>query len=208
MIIIGVAFVVGVIVGILFIVLCTEKLEPKTLPTPKADSRIRDLSRLPPQSMFHGGAEEMTIPVQQPDVYKELVKSVQWEAEYNQFPDMDFFTIDLYDPEKLIIGRRYKIGDLVNNQIVIEVDGSVVKMLPPRQALAHLVGLIEREEIRKAEERKHGILSGIIGKQEVVPDSSELVALRAVKDTVDQHIVREVASPRPLPRGQLNTVNY
>ena len=77
-----------------------------------------------------------------------LVGKIKWAAEYDEFAGMNFFTIDLNDPTKVLVGRHHEIGDMIGDQMVVHREGLQVRLMPTHEALIYLA-----EEAAKAHEQ-------------------------------------------------------
>jgi hypothetical protein len=157
-IVFSLVFMLGLIVGMgglsLLAFIKVPRLEsPADHQQTAVQTGNRDLGRLPVHSRFHGGSAEQIIRLPYKAYMERLLKDLGWEAEYAGFEGMDFFTYDLQDPERVIVGRRYKIGEFVGDQMVVATDGIVANLMPPAKAMAFLNAQIQEAE-QKAQSTK------------------------------------------------------
>jgi hypothetical protein len=119
-------------------------------------STQRDATKVPIQSNYHGGSVEKYVMM--PELREgidRLVGKIKWAAEYDEFVGMNFFTIDLTNPTKVLVGRHHEIGDMVGDQMVVHREGLQVRLMPTHEALIYL-----SEEVVKTKEqlKKNGVL--------------------------------------------------
>jgi hypothetical protein len=145
----------GLLIGIFFgaggLALVAHYMASKT-----PISTQRDATKVPVQSNYHGGSVEKYIMM--PELREgidRLVSKIKWTAEYDEFVGMNFFTIDLTNPTKVLVGRHHEIGDMVGDQMVVHREGLQVKLMPTHEALIYL----SEEAVKTKEQLKRdGVL--------------------------------------------------